>query len=477
MFKKTVLSLMFGVLLLGLGALTAFAASNEIKDSVGWDVFTGSGYRYGPSIMINTDNSIDMWMAGPGSGGAWDFIYYKHSTDGGLTWGTEAPALAPTPGSRDAFSTCDPGVIKIGSYYYMGYTSTQDASGSNNQLYVARSTTPNGGFEKWNGSGWGGTPNNPQPFITYTGPSTAFGIGEPSFVEKDGTIYIYYTYLDGTVYQTRVATASASDPNWPGAITYRGVAVNREAGGGAGGSGSSLVEDSTDIKYVDSIGKFIGVAEGRRLMNESYTVAYESTDGITFVPSVFVNNDKQNYSHNIGISGTTNGHLDTTKNNFVAFAYGPNWGQWHLHLSPIVLIAQPVGVTYQSQVQNIGWQSWVQENRLSGTVGQALRDEAFKIQLTNPLAGMNITYQALVQNIGWQTAVLNGAIAGTVGQSLRIEAIKIVLSGTVPAGYHVKYRVQQENVGWSNWYVDNQQAGVTGQSLRIEALQLFVYKD
>jgi hypothetical protein len=255
--------------------------------------------------------------------------------------------------------------------------------------------------------------------------------------------------LDGTLFQTRVATVSATNANWPVAVVYRGVAINREAGGGAGGSGSTIVEDSTDVKYVDSIVKFIGVSEGKRLMNESYTIAYESSDGLTFVPSFFVNNDKQNCSHNIGISGKANWHLDTSKNNFVAFAYGPNWGQWHLHLSPIVLLAQPFGVTYQSQIQNIGWHGWVQENKLSGTVGQSLREEAFQIKLTNPLAGMHIQYQTHAQNIGWQSAVQDSAIVDSARQSLRVEAIKIVLTGTVPAGYHVKYRVYQETAGRS----------------------------
>ena len=380
--------------------------------------------------------------------------------------------MAPTPGSRDTFSTCDPGVIKIGNYYYMGYTSTEDPSGSNNQLYIARSLTPGSGYEKWNGSGWGG---NPQPFISYTGPSTAFGIGEPSFVERNGTLYIYYTYLNGTVYQTRVATASATNANWPGAITQQGVAVNREPGGGAGGSGSTLVEDSTDVKYVDSLGKFIAVSESNRLMNDSYTSAYESTDGITFTPSVFANIDKQNYSHNVGISGTANGHLDTSKNNFVAFAYGPNWADWNLHLSPISFASQNVGVSYRSHVQDIGWQSSVTENRISGTTGQSKRVEALQLSLTSPSAGMNVTYQAYVQGSGWQAAVTNGATAGTTGQALAIESVKFVLSGTVPAGYHIKYRVHQADLGWSPWRVDNQQAGTPGK--RIEAFQAFVYKD
>jgi len=148
-----------------------------------------------------------------------------------------------------------------------------------------------------------------------------------------------------------------------------------------------------------------------------------------------------------------------------------------LCFSPSRLFAQSVGVTYQTHVQNIGWQNWVSDGATAGTTGQSLRVEAININLTNPLPGMHIVYQTHVQNIGWQAAVQDGATAGTTGQSLRVEAIRILLSGSVPAGYHVKYRVHQENIGWGNWVVDSQQAGVTGQSLRLEALEIGVYKD
>ena len=32
----------------------------------GWEIYTGPNYRYGPSIIINDDNSIDIWLATSG---------------------------------------------------------------------------------------------------------------------------------------------------------------------------------------------------------------------------------------------------------------------------------------------------------------------------------------------------------------------------------------------------------------------------
>lgn len=461
----------------------AHAASQQVIDSTGWDIFPGQqigGWRYGPSIIINPDDSVDLWAAAPGTNGAWDYIHHRRSTDGGHTWVDDKPALAPTPGSADRLSVCDPGVIKLGDYYYIGYTSTVDNRGTDNQLFVARSTEPDGNFEKWNGSGWGdivvdGVHRDdwPAPFITYDDDPAGFGIGEPSFVAKDGQLFIYYTYTNGTTNETRVATADPSDPNWPGAVTQQGVAIEREPGGNADGAGSTIVEDSADVKWVPALNKFIAVSVGARMDPGSYVIAHESTDGITFTPSVFANNDRQPYAHNVGISGNAIGHLDTADANFVAFAYGPDRGRWNTHLSPISLSAQPVGVQYSSHIQNSGWGSTVPDNRISGGQGSGLRLEAVTATLTNPLPGMRLDYQSYVQGVGWQGVVQDGQVSGTTGQSRAVEAVRFVLQGTVPGGYHVKYRVWQ-NGTWTPWRVDGQTAGAVGQ--RAEAIQIFVYQ-
>ncbi|MCD9021870.1 glycoside hydrolase domain-containing protein [Cohnella silvisoli] len=134
------------------------------------------------------------------------------------------------------------------------------------------------------------------------------------------------------------------------------------------------------------------------------------------------------------------------------------------------------GSIYQAHVQNIGWQSWVNNEATAGTVGQNLQMEALKVMLTSPPAGAHIKYQAHVQSVGWQSWVYDGAIAGTTGQSLRMEAVKIMLEGA-PAGYHVKYRAYVTNIGWQNWVLDGAIAGTTGQSLPIQAIEISVYNE
>ncbi|WP_156946308.1 DNRLRE domain-containing protein, partial [Clostridium akagii] len=78
-----------------------------------------------------------------------------------------------------------------------------------------------------------------------------------------------------------------------------------------------------------------------------------------------------------------------------------------------------VGVSYDAQVENVGWQPVTNDYNLAGTTGQGLRLEALKINLTTPIAGMRIKYQAHVQNIGWQDWGYDGSTAGTVGQGLK----------------------------------------------------------
>lgn len=132
-------------------------------------------------------------------------------------------------------------------------------------------------------------------------------------------------------------------------------------------------------------------------------------------------------------------------------------------------------VEYKSHVQNIGWQSNVSENMISGTEGKSYRVEAFKVKLiNNDKENLDIEYQAHIQNIGWQGWKKSGEISGTEGKSLRIEAIRMKVKGNDE--YSIEYRVHVQNKGWLKWRNDGEVAGTTGESLRIEAIQIRIVK-
>lgn len=297
----------------------------------GEDIYSPSenenfGYRYGPTILINADGSIDAFFAAPGAVGEWDWIMYRHSSDGGETWTDEKAILKPTPDSPDFYSCCDPGVIKIGEYYYLGYTSTTDVGGVDNNVFVARSKKPDGPYEKWNGSGWGG---KPVPIVDYTGDPTIFGAGEPSFVVKGDTLYIYYTWRDaGGVNQTRVATADATNENWPETMEYKGVAIDHS---------NYEAADSADVKYVEDYGKFIAINTIQRFTTDSFIGCFVSDDGITFKESCVVKENISHCCHNAGISSRPDGHIRLEDGVYLAYAYGDIWAYWSTRMNKVEL--------------------------------------------------------------------------------------------------------------------------------------------
>ncbi len=283
------------------------------------------GYRYGPTILINADGSIDAYFAAPGAVGEWDWIMYRHSPDGGETWTDEKAILKPTPDSPDFYSCCDPGVVKIGSYYYLGYTSTTNEAGVDNNVFVARSKNPDGPFEKWNGSGWGG---RPVPIVDYTGDVSAFGAGEPSFVVKGDELYIYYTWKDVNINQTRVAVADATDENWPATMEHKGVAIDYK---------DYMSADSADVKYVEDFGKFVAINTIERFTTSSFIGCFVSDDGITFRESCVVKENISHCCHNSGISSRPNGHIRLEDGVYLAYAYGDIWAYWSTRMNKVNL--------------------------------------------------------------------------------------------------------------------------------------------
>lgn len=289
----------------------------------GYDIFTceGYGYRYGPSIMYYDDGSMDLWISSPGNNSTeWDYIRYMHSDDG-LNWSNEIVVLRPTLGSLDHYSTCDPGVIYFNGYYYLGYTSTTNPDGYDNDIFVARSEYPDGPFEKWNGSGWGG---DPVPIIDYTGLPEYWGVGEISFCIKNERLYCYYSYYGENASQTRVSVSDLSE-NWPANLQFKGIAFYR-----------GTAEDSSDVVYFEDIDKFISLSIGKRLTVDSSIVIHESSDGINFDKTDEINENFKVNSHSVGISKKPDGSISLDDDLYIGYAYGDmGWGKWSACLQPI----------------------------------------------------------------------------------------------------------------------------------------------
>ena len=296
------------------------------------------GYRYGPTLMVE-GGVCHAWFASPGDGCEADWFTYRRSEDGGKTWSDERMVMSPVPDSMDWFSVCDPAVIKYDGWYYMGYTSTLFSNGGGicNNVYVSRSRNPDGPFERWTGCGWGETRESeagtlrwlgqPAPVVYYDEDWHNWGAGEPSFVIKDQTIYLYYTWnsknLEGkNVSETRVATADVTDENWPAHLVFHGAAVTRPHTG----------NDSYDVVYCEDLDKFIALSTDQRFSEDSFLAVCESDDGLRFRR---VNNIKVNTGwmcHNCGISGDGYHHIKSGDTMLLSYAYGNRWGLWGTRL-------------------------------------------------------------------------------------------------------------------------------------------------
>ncbi|WP_172136047.1 N-acetylmuramoyl-L-alanine amidase [Adlercreutzia sp. ZJ473] len=140
----------------------------------------------------------------------------------------------------------------------------------------------------------------------------------------------------------------------------------------------------------------------------------------------------------------------------------------------------PVQVSYQTHVQNVGWQSMAYNGAVSGTTGRSLRLEGINISLGSAITDAykgGIQYRTHVQNIGWESGwKSNGATSGTTGRSLRLEAIQIRLTGDVANQFDVYYRVHAQNFGWMGWAKNGESAGTEGYSYRLEGIQIKLVK-
>lgn len=317
-------------------------------ENEGKDIFAlwGSGkpdYRYGPSMILNDDGSIDAWFASPGDGKKeYDWMLYRRSEDGGETWSDEKIVLAPTPATADHKSVCDPDVFMYDGYYYMGYTGTVNEDGLCNNVFLARSKNPDGPYEKWNGEGWGG---DPVPIIYFTGVEIGWGVGEPSFVIVDDTIYVYNT-LDsfsseyGWVRATQVRTADITDPMWPAKLNYEGIAMYRNDA--TDRSGYTYADsDSWNVVYLEESHKFVALTTNRRFKKDSCLLYYESDDGITFNRVSEINTNVVTGCHNCGIMSDALGHIKKNDRKLIGYAYAGSgkqtWGVWATRFAPITI--------------------------------------------------------------------------------------------------------------------------------------------
>lgn len=147
------------------------------------------------------------------------------------------------------------------------------------------------------------------------------------------------------------------------------------------------------------------------------------------------------------------------------------------------VVTSSPSISYQTHVQDYGWQDWKSNGQMSGTSGQSKRLEAIKVKLSGEAANQyDVYYRVHAQDYGWLDWAKNGESAGTEGYSKRLEGIQIVLvkkgenapgSTSRPFIYKmIKYQTHVQNIGWQGEKADGEMSGTTGQSFRLEAIKI-----
>lgn len=130
----------------------------------------------------------------------------------------------------------------------------------------------------------------------------------------------------------------------------------------------------------------------------------------------------------------------------------------------------PASIVYAVHVQEIGWQSSVEDGATAGTTGRSLAIEAIRTSLSWFGHSGSIQVRAHVEDYGWQGWTTGQA--GTTGQHKQLEAVQIKLTDDASQQYDIWYRVHSAEVGWLGWTCNGNTAGTTGLGYGIQAIEI-----
>ena len=281
----------------------------------------------------------------------------------------------------------------------------------------------------------------------------------------------YRTHVQNVGWQAYVSNGAMSGTEGQG-LRLEGIEVKLDnATGDVGVEYTTHVENIGWQNYVKN-GAMSGTS-GQSLRLEAIKIRLTGSDA-------------KNYDVYYQVHAQNIGWLDWAKNDMSAGTEG-----FGLRLEGIRIVVVPKGdpapgsterpfvttniqYSYQTHIQNIGWQGWKKNGELSGTTGQNLRLEAIEIKDENPESNIGIEYQTHVQNVGWQGWKEAGEMSGTSNQGLRLEGIQIRLTGANAELFDVYYEAYTEGFGWMPWVKNGESAGTEGLGLRLEGIKIII---
>jgi hypothetical protein len=317
-----------------------------IEPLAGSDLYTPAkvaGYRVSPDPVISGART---WVltCGPDEPGGPDLIWAAptgEAPNGGRVVLGENKALLPETTGPDSGGVCDPSVAKIGAYYYLTYTGV---SGSDRQVFVARSSSIEGPYAKWGGTSWG--TGTPQPIARFGDPNAS--ASGPSLVVRDNTAYLFFnTRVGGATYQTLLSTSvigtqPSDQDTWFLRLRQPVVAIEHpESYPGLDCVGNRWPAD-TDVKYDAKTSRYVALTTDQEYPH-SVLQAYDSADGLKFTKSVITRGDYHQGARTPGLLADATGTIRVGAPTGIAYAYSSTCGQSSVRWSGTTQALLPTG--------------------------------------------------------------------------------------------------------------------------------------
>jgi peptidoglycan hydrolase-like protein with peptidoglycan-binding domain len=310
----------------------------------------GYGYGYGPSI-IQADGVWHVYYCSAGTIG-WDQV--RHATSQDLVHWSAPDVVLTTTDAVNERASCDPSVVYYnagdGPYYYMYYGGARGGTDHpDGIILVARATSPAGPFVKYtNHNSWELNATDPKAILATLHPisQSTYGVGQPSVVQRNGTLYQWFSSTD-----------ESENPGW---YTYLSTSHDSKSWPTRTLTNIGQIEaGSVDVKYDSANDQFVMFSIKRQLAYSDASIEVRtSKDGITWsAPQTITSaaaGSNPGYIHNIGVNGDRTGAL--IPNSVVAIYGAPynlassfTWGAWDLYGQYLSLNGAPMPAIWKQE--------------------------------------------------------------------------------------------------------------------------------
>lgn len=135
-----------------------------------------------------------------------------------------------------------------------------------------------------------------------------------------------------------------------------------------------------------------------------------------------------------------------------------------------VTSADTMSLVYKTNIKDLGWQTSVTENEISGSLESENGIQAFSINI--PESQGTIKYRVKLEESSWSNWLYNGKVAGSENNTKTIRGIMIRLADSANENYDLYYQVYTTESGWSKLVKNGQVATNNNYEEVIKAIRI-----